>query len=253
MSRHPYDDRGDDRYSRADDRYAYADRDRDPPRQPPAESGGSSAVPILAIIGGVLAVLLLVCGGLVWYVLYSVNQASKQVTGTFAKVAEKQQEQFGKMAEKQQEQFAKAVEKEQEKARKEEKERKEQQARSEEERREKLAEKRKGLKFANSFISEAKAGRTEEAYAMTTAAYRKRVSEKQLAELTRKYANTLRGMGRFRDLDVLEQNLDPPFNYTDKRPVGGREWVKVEVTVVKEDDDWKIDKFSIESYDPFEK
>src|SRR5262249_9650164 len=135
---------------------------------------------------------------------------------------------------------------------KEEQERKEQQAKALEQRNEKIEEKRKATQLANSFIAEAKAGRNADAYAMTSAAYRKRVSQEQFTELTREYANTLRATQSFRSQVIIEQDLDPPFAYSDTKPTRGG-FVKVEVTVVKEGDAWKVDQFFIGAYDPFQK
>jgi hypothetical protein len=87
---------------------------------------------------------------------------------------------------------------------------------------------------------------------MTSAAYRKRVSEEQLAQLTREYANTLRALGPFRNDGPFERNLDPPFTCSQTKAAAGG-LVKVLVTVTKEGDDWQVDQFSIGAYDPFGK
>ncbi len=260
MSRRPYDDRDEDRYRQDVDRYDRDERrsrrdddrdddrhdDREPMRRPAPESGGSSAVPILAIIGGVLVVVLLVCGGLGFYIFYSVQQGARQVGNTFAKTVDKQQEQFGKLAEKQQEQFAKAVEKMEKERQQEEEQRKKEQAQEKKERDKKAADRRKAMQLANNFIADLKTNQTAEAYAATSAAFRKRTSQEQLAQQAREHADALNRMSSFRDLGFYlpDQDLNPPYTFSDTKPTFGA-FIKVEVTVVKEDDAWKVDRWIV--------
>jgi hypothetical protein len=234
-----------------DDRYT-DEYDR-PRRRPPAsDNGGSIAVKILAILGAVAMVVVLVCGGLLYYVFYSIKQGAQHVSESVSQAVEQQKEQF----ERDQQEIRKRFEEEQKKAAeqraKEEQLRKEQQARAQEEHKQKVAEKRKATQFANAFITEAKAGRTADAYAMTSAAYRKRVSQAQFNELIREHTNTLGALRLFRDVVIVEHDLEPPFTYSETRAAQGG-FKKVEVTVAKEGGDWKVDQLFIGMYDPFGK
>jgi hypothetical protein len=237
-------DRDDERYSE--------EPGRRPPRPIARQSDNNLAVKILAIIGGVLVVVVLVCGGLAYSALSSFKQSKQRMEDDFAKVVEKQQEAFEREQKRIWERQEKEEQERRERREKEEQERKEQQDKALEQRNEKIEEKRKATQLANSFIADAKAGRNADAYAMTSAAYRKRVSQEQFAELTREYANTLRAMQSFRSQVIIEQDLDPPFAYSDTKPTRGG-FLKVEVTVVKEGDAWKVDRFFIGAYDPFQK
>ncbi len=235
------------RYDDGEDR---DDRDR-PIRRTP-QDGGSLAVKILAIIGGVLVVVVLVCGGLAYYVISSIRQGAQQVGENFSKVVEQQRGQFERAQQQMKQKIEEDQKKAQERLEKDEQERKQQQARALRERNEKIAEKRKATQVANAFLREAKAGRVAEAYAMTSAAYRKRVSQEQFAELTREYANTLQALNPFRDAVLADQDLIPPFTYSQTQAVRSG-FIKVEMTVVKEGADWTVDQFDIGTRDPFRK
>src|SRR6516165_3062517 len=56
------------------------------------QSNDNLVVKILAIIGGFLVVVVLVCGGLAFYALSSFKQGAQRMEDDFAKVVEKQQE-----------------------------------------------------------------------------------------------------------------------------------------------------------------
>jgi len=239
--------RGDGRRDRyrdeRDDRY-----DRPRPAPPPSEgSGGNTAVMIVGIVGGVLVVFALVCGGLGYYVFYSAKQGAARAEEKVVNVVEKQQDQFDRNQEQMRKWMDEERKKMDEQIAQEEKERKEQQAKALLEGKEKTAQKRKATDFANSFVTEAKSGRTDEAYAMTTAAYRKRVSKEQFTEQVRENTKVLRAVRAFDGGVVIrDEDLEPPFNYstiTAFRGKNGPSFAKVEVTVVKEGDGWKIDQF----------
>ena len=68
--------------------------ERDRPIRRAPESGGSIAVKILAILGSVLMVLVLVCGGLAYYVISSVKQGVKHVQANLSEAIEQQKEQI---------------------------------------------------------------------------------------------------------------------------------------------------------------
>ena len=234
-----------------DDRYT--DEYERPRRRPPAsDNGGNVAVKILAILGAVAMVVALVCGGLICYVFYSLKQGAQRVGEGLSQAVEQQKEQFERDQQQIRERFEEEQKKAAEQRAKEEQLRKEQQARAQEEHKQKVAEKRKANQFANAFIMEAKAGRTAEAYAMTSATYRKRVSQAQFTELIREHANTLGALSRFRDVVVFEQDLEPPFTYSETKSARSA-FIKVEVTVAREGDDWKVDQLFIGMYDPFGK
>ena len=131
-----------------------------------------------------------------------------------------------------------------------EQERKQQQARALQERDEKIAAKHKATQFANAFITELKTGRIADAYAMTSAGYRKRATQEQLGEMAREHANTLRAINPFRETVILDQDLVPPFTYSHTKAAQGG-FIKVEVVVVKENADWKVDRFYIGMFDRF--
>ena len=249
MSRDQFSRRRDDRPRQGRSR---DDFDRRP--LPPADdNSGSTAIKIVALIGGVFAVALLVCGGLAWYVLYSVKQGAQRVGDNFAEAVQRQQEQFERDQQEMRKQMEVARQKAEEQRQKDEQERKLQEARARQLRDEKLAARRKATQFANAFLGDAKAGRTAEAYAVTSEDYRRRVSAEQFAQLLRDNANTLRGIGTFMDkFVVFDQELDPPFTYSGMRPAQGG-FVKVEATVVKDGDGWKVDQFFVGDYDPFKK
>jgi flagellar motor protein MotB len=248
MPRYRDDDRPAGRY-----RDAY---DRDRPRYRPVpepDNGGNTAVKIIAILGAVVVAISLVCGGLAYYVFYSAKQGAQRVGDGFADVVEKQQQQFALEQQRIQKQMEEQHKLAVEQAQKEEKERKEQQAKAQQERKQKLADKAKATAFANTFLGEVKAGRTAQAYAMTSAGYRRRVSQEQFAEQLRDNANNLRGVGTFRDRSVgFEQDFEPPFSYNETS-VGKGGFIKVEVTVTKEDDGWKVDQFFAGLFDPHKK
>jgi hypothetical protein len=231
MPSRPYDDRDDNRFRREDDRPGDYRDDR--PRQAAPASGGGSALPIVAIIGGVLALVLLVCGGVVFYIIYSFQQAGKQMaqtgqqmTGTFAKAVEKQNEEFERMNKNIQAKHAQ----------------------DEQERKEKEAEARKATQFANTFVGEAKNGRIANAYGMTTASFRRRVSQKEFADQVKEDSNTLRAMGAL----AQPGDPEPPYQFANQHPSFGK-WTKLELTVIKAGDDFKVEQFSIGSHDPFKK
>src|SRR5260370_1110739 len=90
MPRDPSDD-----YDRPAGRYRDDyDRPRSRPPAPEPDSGGNTAVKIIAIIGGVVVAISLVCGGLAYYVFYSVKKGAERVGDGVADVVEKQQQQF---------------------------------------------------------------------------------------------------------------------------------------------------------------
>jgi hypothetical protein len=230
--------------------------DYDRPRRRPApepDSGSSTAIKIIAILGGVIVAISLVCGGVAYYVLYSVKQGAERVGDGVADVIEKQQQQFALEQQRIQKQMEEDQKKAQERFIQEEKERKEQLAKDQQERKQKLADKAKATAFANTFLGEVKAGRTAQAYAMTSAGYQRRVSQEQFAEQLRDNANNLKGIGTFRDRSVgFEQDFEPPFSYNETS-VGKGGFIKVEVTVAKEGDGWKVDQFFAGLFDPRKK
>jgi DNA repair exonuclease SbcCD ATPase subunit len=194
----------------------------------------------------------LVCGGLAYYVISSIRQGAQQVGENFSRAVEQQREQAERARQQMQQRIEEERQKAQERLEKDEQERKQQQARALQERNEKIAEKRKATQVANAFMREAKAGRVADAYAMTSTAYRKRVSQEKFAELTREYVNTLQALNTFRETVNVDQDLIPPFTYSQTQAARGR-FIKVEVTVVKEGADWKVDQFEIGTRDPFRK
>jgi hypothetical protein len=197
----------------------------------------------------VLVVVALVCGGLGYYVFYSAKQGAARVEEDVAKAADRQQRQFDRNQEQMRDWMDRERQKIDEQMAQEEKERKEQQAKALEERKEKTAQKRKATDFANSFVGEAKSGRTDEAYAMTTAAYQKRVGREEFTALIRENTSALRSVPAFREGVVIhEQDLDPPFRYsgtTLARKDKQSKFANVEVTVVREGDGWKVDQFFV--------
>src|SRR5262245_48857479 len=137
---------------RRDDRYR-DDYDRGSP--PPAtDSGGSIAVKIIAVLGGALVLITLICGGVAWYVIYSVKQGAKAVERDVVDLVEKQQDLMALEQKRMQDQAEQAHKKHQERLEKEDRDRKEQARKDQQERKEKLAEKAKATRFANTFVTE---------------------------------------------------------------------------------------------------
>jgi len=187
--------------------------DRDEGQRPmPDVSKGMSTVTIVAIVGGVVLTIALMCGGLAFYAIHSVFKTAE---GFQDKVAE---------------QFEK-IQKEQEKQREE----------------QENSDKEKSRQFANTFVQELRGKRGEAAYAMTTAAYQKRVSLEQLKELMTKQAAVL---GRFTGFfaDVLAPNKGTAFTFSETIAAGGKPR-KLSVTAVKEKEAWKVDQLAVEDDD----
>src|SRR5262249_29764954 len=147
------------------------DDDFDQGRRPtPDISKGMSTVTIVAIVAGVVLTIALMCGGLGFYAIHSVFKTAE---GFQEKVVEQIEK-----AQKEQERLQKELEN---------------------------SDKEKSRQFANGFVQELRGNRVEAAYAMTTAAYKKRVSLEQLKELVTKQAGVLaRFTGFF--ADVLAPN-----------------------------------------------
>jgi hypothetical protein len=187
-----------------DDRGDYGDS-----RPPPDISSGMSTVKIVAIIAGVVLCVALMCGGLAFYAIHSVFST-----------AEKLQERVVQQVEK--------IQKEQERLQKE----------------QENSDKEKSRQFANGFVQELRGQRGEAAYAMTTAAYQKRVSLEQLKELMARQAAVLRRFSGF-FADVLAPNQGATFTFSDSIARGGKQH-KLSVTAVKEGAGWKVDRFAVE-------
>ncbi len=187
----------------------------------PVESGGNTAVKIIAILGAVVLGVALICGGLVYYVFYSVKKGVSTLHEQLSAEVEKQKEQMQKEMQKRQQERENS-------------------------------NKAKSEKFVAAFLQEVKGGRAEAAYAMTTVDYRKRVSLEQFRELLQKNADVLRRVPR-----LLAGGLDPDtattFRYEATTLRGGGGFVKVGVTVVKEGEEWKVDQLTVEPHDPFNK
>lgn len=116
----------------------------------------------------------------------------------------------------------------------------------------KLAERSTAERVAQEFIADAKAKRSTQAYALTTAAYRKQVSAEAFATLMSDKGPTLEKVRGFRRVFVGNQDLDPPYRFLESGvDVGG--FVKFEVALVKEGNDWKVDQVFLGKYDPFAK
>jgi hypothetical protein len=207
---------------------------------------------IIGIIGGVLLVLVLTCGGIVFYVVYSAKQAAAKLQADVNAAAARQQDEFNRQIEVERKAQEAAQKRAEEQRKKEDEERKAalkeadkkfqaEQDKIKKAREDKIAARRGATAFANTFISEAKEGRIAAAYAMTSAGYRQRVSQEQFTKLIGDQNAGLRAARPFRESFV---DSDPPFSYTEKcLPKGG--FVTIEVTVVKEGDGWKVDRFLV--------
>ena len=189
----------------------YDDFDDTPPgrQSVPDLSSGMSAVKIVAIISGVVLTLALLCGGLGLYAIYA-----------FFKTAEGFQEKIGEQIEK--------ARKEQERQLKE----------------QENSDKQKSRQFADDFVQELRGGRVEGALGMTTAAYRQRVSLKQLAELTTSQAKVLQRFTGFL-ADPLAPDKGTAFTFSQTVGAGGNQRV-IRVTAVKEKEAWRVDQFAVD-------
>jgi hypothetical protein len=92
MARQRSDDyeREDDYRPRRRDDYDDGDRPRRRPPPPPESGGGNTAVKIIAIIGAVLLGIAVVCGGVVYYLVYSVKKGVSSLQEQLTQEMEKQ-------------------------------------------------------------------------------------------------------------------------------------------------------------------
>lgn len=97
---------------------------------------------------------------------------------------------------------------------------------------------------AEAFLQELKDSRADAAYQQTTADYRRRVSREELETLTQKHQARIRRCMAFRP-DVFAPDTGPVYSYSDTIPDAGG-FYDVSVTVVKEGEAWKVDRFSVE-------
>lgn len=180
-------------------------------RDEPPASGGNTAVKIIGIIGGVLVVLFLVCGGLVYYVFYSTKKAVNEVGQDVAKRVDK-------MAEE-----ARAREKELENS-----------------------DKSVSHRAAEAFVQELKGRRTDAAYDLTTAAYQKRVTREEFATLLEQYKDQVgTGVPFTKDFGAPDMGTSYSYKKTLHNLKGGG-FLEMLVTMVKVGTAWKVDQFTIE-------
>jgi hypothetical protein len=205
MARSRHRDDYDDEY----DEDEYDDEDERPRRRSSAESGGNTAVKILAIIGAVVLGIVLVCGGLAFYAFRSAQQGLDQMQ---VEVAARQEQM-----------------------------RREQQER---ERKEANSDNGRSEQFANAFLQEVKGNRADPAYRMTTAAFKARVSQDAFKTLVQKSAGPLN-----LSLPVSADLFAPEAGavYSFHGPVmDNRRVLNLSLTVVKEGNDWKVDQFALD-------
>jgi hypothetical protein len=177
-----------------------------PPRSPHEEaSGGMSAVKIVAIVGAVVLTIALMCGGIAIYAIYAIIKTGENVAQQIEK-----------------------IQKDQEKLRQE----------------QENSDKEKSRQFANGFVQQLREKRAEAAYAMTTAAYQKRVSLEQLKEVMLKQAAVLKQFTGFL-ADVLAPDKGATYSFNETIRHEGKPR-KLSVTAVKQKEAWKVDQFSVE-------
>ena len=184
--------------------------------------GGNTAVKVIGIIGGVLVVLFLVCGGLAYYVFWSTKKAVNEVGQDMAKRADKMQEETRLQADKMAEEN-RLRQKELENS-----------------------DKQVSLRAAEAFVQELRGRRTDAAYDLTTVAYQQRVTREEFAELLERFKDEL-GTGVPLSADIFAPEKGPSFSYkkTLLKPVG-RGFLEMLVTMVKVGTSWKVDQFTIE-------
>jgi hypothetical protein len=200
-------------------RRRFEDDDYDRPsrrrRSEPSNDGGNTAVKIVAIIGGIVLLFALICGGLVGYGIWSARKAADEASREFAKTADKQ---LDKMAEEQ-----RLREKERE-----------------------SSDRAVSLRAAEAFSQELKGRRVDAAYALTTVEYQRRVTRAEFAELLDQHKDELNTGLPFReDIFAPEQGT----SYIYKRNLfarGGGGFLELSITIVKVGNTWKVDQLSIE-------
>ena len=175
------------------------DRDDDRPRrrpryEPRPSSGGNTAVKIIAIIGGVILTIVLVCGGTVYF---AVNRFFKFGEESIAKMQEQQ----------------------------------------------KNSNRAKSQAAADTFIRNLKAKRFDEAFQMTTANCRKKHANPVALEEFVKDNPKIKDVNMLIPKDFGENATI--YNFEDTMFAQGGGFNKLEVTVVLEGADWKIDRLEI--------
>jgi hypothetical protein len=212
---------------RYDDDYDEYDRPRRD-RPEPVDSGGNTAVKIIAILGAVVLGIALICGGLVYYVVYSVKKGVSTLHEQLSAELEKQKDRMQEELQKQREQTQQELQKREN------------------------SNKVKSQKFVALFLQELKAGQAEAAYQMTSAAYQKRLSLEQFRQWLQKNAEVLRRVPILQ-AGPFDADTATTFRYEATTLGMGGGFVKVAATVLKEGEEWKVDQLAVEPHDPFNK
>jgi hypothetical protein len=113
-----------------------------------------------------------------------------------------------------------------------------------EKKRQENSDKTKSKKFADSFLQELKANRSDAAYQMTSAGYRQRVPQDQFAELLKQHSATIGAAMPFR-INPFDPDMGTTYRYTASSFAQGKRW-EIAVTVVKEGQNWKVDQLSVD-------
>ncbi|HEV3145915.1 MAG TPA: hypothetical protein VGZ47_18665 [Gemmataceae bacterium] len=190
----------------------------EPRRRSGSKSNNNSLVMIFAIIGGVALVLILVCGGVAFYLVHATKRTVDQAQDKF-------QENAFKNLEKHQNDFAKEMQ-----------DKKNAEANS---------DKNKSKDLAESFMQEVKGNRTDAAYKMTSADFQKRMSKNDFAAFVKKNASALQQFRTFFP-DFGGSSTGSTFTFNEKLLVAGAGFHNLTLTVIKEGNGWKVDQFSIE-------
>ncbi len=191
--------------SRLDDEY-----DDSPRPRPAANGGGNAAVKIIAIIAGVVVILFLGCGGLIFLGCYSMKRS----------VDKMQQQMFSQMDKMQEEQKLR-------------------QAGAQN------SDKTLSKQAAEKFLAEVKARRYDAAYQLTSVAYRKDNTKKEFQDYVTKHFEALTGTGG----SPLREDFSAPdqgttYTVTRKAFVSGS-FVDVTLTMIKENGGWKVDQLRV--------
>ncbi len=206
------DDSDDDRPRRAPRRQPRdGDDDNDfeeTPRPRAKPAGGNTAVKVLAILGGVLVVITLICGGLIFMVYRSVARGFNDVQ---QQMQQDMQKNAARRGEEQKQQEAAAAN----------------------------SDKVKATAAAEAFIQEVKGGRAGAAYRMMSADYRRRTTEAEFAKLV---AANSAGKGSTSPVRADLFAPDSGTTYTFEVWAGFK---TVKLTAIKENGAWAIDVYTV--------
>jgi len=187
----------------------YDDRDYDddrPARQ--TSGGGGSAVKIIAIIGGVLVALFVVCGGLIFGGCYLMHRSVQNMQSQMVGQLDKMQADNEKRMEAA-----------------------------------KNSDKSLSKVAAEKFLAEVKAKRYDAAYQLTSQSYRKGTTRKEFQDYVTKHYDALIATSPMQE-DFFAPDSGTTYVVTKKGRDAGA-FVDVKLTMIKEGGGWKVDQINV--------